>query len=185
MSSTRLSLATALVVALIGTPRGVCFVGVGSAARTGREASAPRHAAVARATERRRGAIRAMQTDAEEEIRAASLANVRQRVVSHMAHCHITTTRPRMCAISVHVSTGSGLRNMHAPSGHADAGCRLSGLWVSVSAPGVVCVELTNEAHGDVNMNTGPREKIIKNVALYKESRRTSQNLDRPVQIQM
>ena len=76
MSSTRLSLATALVVALAGTPRGVCFVGVGCAARTSCEASSRRHAAAARATERptRRGA---MQTDAEEEIRAASLANVR------------------------------------------------------------------------------------------------------------
>lgn len=82
MSSARLSLATALVVALVGTPRGVCFVGVGSAARTSREASAPRHGAVTRAipaerpTPTRRGA---MQTDAEEEIRAASLANVRNK----------------------------------------------------------------------------------------------------------
>eukprot|EP00903_Cladosiphon_okamuranus_P013128 g12244.t1 len=80
MSSAR-SLAKALVVALAVTPQGVCFVGVGSTARIGREAAvapAPatrRHWALTRPTERptRREAV---QTDGEEEIRAASLANV-------------------------------------------------------------------------------------------------------------
>lgn len=98
MSPARLSLATVLVVALVGTPRGVCFVGVGSAARIGREATAPRHgAAVARAAERRTrtGAIGAILTDAEEEIRAASLANVSEYVAAQVARYHRESRTPR------------------------------------------------------------------------------------------
>lgn len=104
-AAARLSLTTVLVVALAGTPRGVCFVGVGSAANSRGPAAAGRrhHAGLGRrelvlqralvsavATERRRrggGRRLAMATiDEEEAIRAAALANVRQRQKRESVH---------------------------------------------------------------------------------------------------
>lgn len=142
MSPARLSLAAALVVALASTPRGVSFVGVGSAPRTCREASASassapaprrRHAALARAraTERRPSRQRAMQTDAEEEIRAASLANVRNELRCGAAcwplHGEVPAprTRTRMYVQIEPAAEQAKTCTHHTPlSGHT--ACRLS-----------------------------------------------------------
>lgn len=94
-TAARLSLTAVLVVALAGTPRGMCFVGVGSAANSRGPAAGRRHhhaglgrpellgrtliSGVATGRRRRGGGRRlAMATiDEEEAIRAAALANVR------------------------------------------------------------------------------------------------------------